>query len=458
MTLLHRFSLRRGAVVSTWRLLVVLYVVAWSAGCASYTERTREALADFERGQFDRAYSTFRESKETGSEFLSGAEAGTVALVAGRFDDSVRELDRAMAVTQDAEREALLSAGNLEDWLLSWTLNEGVKRYVGEGYERALLHATAAIARLGKGDLEGARVESRRANQLLESEEELYKKEYMAGGLGHFLSALFYELDGKPDEAFIDYARMRSKGVGLALAGSALVRLGRVLGRDDEVEELERQFGAHQPLPEGAASIVVIGGIGMGPFKREHSLLIPTPDGVLSWSVPTFERRPTLVGDLELSVEGGDTPVRTIVVEDVGVVAKENLEDRLLMLSAKSAVRAVLKRELTQKLESEAGLLGRIAGDVFSILTERADLRSWTTLPDTWQAARVFVPAGSHSMRLSARGGESVELGTFELDRGETVFVIARTLNTRVYAHTVGGKRVPVAASPTEAPAPGALP
>lgn len=449
MSPFQRSSARRRAFVAASRVALGVFCLAWIAGCASYTERTKEAFADFERGQFDRAYSAYRETKTTGSEFLAGAEAGTVALTAGRFEDSIRELDRAMAVAQDAEREALASAGNLEDWLLSWTLNEGSKRYVGEGYERALLHATSAIARLARGDLEGARVESRRANQLLESEETLYKKEYRAGGLGHFLSGLLYELDGKPDEAYIDYARMRSKGVGLALAGKALIRLGKVLGRNDEVEELEHQFGAAEPLPKGAASIVVIAGVGLGPYKRENTLTIPTPDGVLQWSVPTFERRPIAVGDLELGVQGGSAPVRTVVVEDVSVVAKENLEDRLLLLSAKSAVRAVLKREMTQKLEKEVGILGRIAGDVFSILTERADLRSWTTLPDTWQVARVFVAPGTHELRLDARGGESRALGTFELEGGETMFVFARTLETRLYTHVVGGRRIETA-SPTE--------
>jgi hypothetical protein len=115
--------------------------------------------------------------------------------------------------------------------LLTWTLSESAQRYLGEGYERALVHSSAAVARLARGDLEGARVETKRANSLLESEEELYKKEYRAGGLGHFLSALVYELDGKPDEAYIDYARMEGKGVGIALASHALQRLARDLGR-----------------------------------------------------------------------------------------------------------------------------------------------------------------------------------------------------------------------------------
>src|SRR5439155_14929168 len=110
--------------------------------------------------------------------------------------------------------------------------------------------------------------------------------------------------------------------------------------------------------------------------------------------------------------------------------------------AAKSAVRAAIKRGITQKLQKEAGLFGRIVGDVFTLVSEHADLRSWETLPDTWQAARVFLPAGTHELVLKADGGESRVLGTFELEKGETMFVIARTVDTKLYAHPVGGRPV----------------
>lgn len=431
--------LARSALNGIW---AVFLLAVLGASCASYVERTSEAFDDFERGHFERSFDAYRKPKTTGSEFLAGAESGTVALADGRWDDAVSSFERAMAVSKEADREALTSPENLGDFLLSWTLSESTKRYLGEGYERVLLHSCAALARLARGDLDGARVESRRANQLLESEEALYEKEYQAGGLGHFVSALVYELDGKPDEAFIDYRRMRAKGVGLALANHALLRLGRALGRGDDLDAIAAEVGTNSIPPSESAQIVVIAGVGIGPYKRENTLTIPTLDGVLQWSVPSFERRPITVGDLELSVVGGDRPVRTVVIEDVSVVAKENLEDRLLLLSTKSALRAVLKRELTQKLEEEAGILGRIAGELFAIASERADLRSWTTLPDTWQAARVFVPAGAHALRLTARGGETKELGRFDLAPGETMFVLARTIGARLYAHPVGGNRV----------------
>lgn len=419
-----------------------LAIVVSSLGCASYPVRTQAALRDFERGQLSQAVDAFKDPKTTGSAFLSGAEAGMVALAAGEWDLAIEFLNRAVDAVDDVERSALISPESLGETLTTLVLTESVKRYEGEGYERVMLHAGLAMAYLAKGDLTGAQVEVRRADSLLESEETLYEKQYEAGGLGHLLSAIAYELDGKSDEAYIDYKRMVEKGVGTELAGRALVRLATKLHFEEDLREWKQRFGEDFDRPESSANVVVIAGIGLGPYKRENAIYIPTPDGLLQWAVPSYVDRPQPIRHLELSVKGGDRSVRTIAIEDVGKVARENLDDRIAWLAARSAVRAVLKRELSKKLEKEIGPFGQLLGDVFTFVSERADLRAWQTLPDTWQAARVFLSPGVHELTLAMSDGERQTLGTFELEAGETMFVFARTVGTNLYAHPVGGRRV----------------
>jgi hypothetical protein len=375
-----------------------------------------------------------------------------VALAAGDWDAALKGLGAAAKEVEEIERQALISPESLGELLTSWAINDTFQTYQGEGYERVMVHAGLAIAYLAKGDLEAARVEVRQANGLLESEEKLYEKEYQAGGLGHYLSAITYEMDGRADDAWIDYRRMRAKGVGKELAGRALARLAVAMGREEELDDEERAFEAADSSSE-SASIVVIAGVGVGPYKRETVVPIPTPSGILQWAVPSYAERPQPVAAVDLSITGGDRAVRTVALEDVGRVAKENLEDRIAWLLAKNTVRTFLKRELTRNLQKDVGILGRIAGDVFTLVTERADLRAWQTLPDTWQAARVFLPPGRHEVRVTAVGGEARMLGTFELLPGETMFVLARTIGSRLYAYPVGGGRtVPTANAITPKP------
>lgn len=421
------------------------------AACATYPQKTAKALTSFEAGRFDAALADYSDPDTTGSDFLRRAEAGMVALTAGEWERAQSELQAAAGTVQDIEERALVGPEKLGEGLLAFTLNEGLAAYQGEGYERVQLHAALAMTYLAQGDLDGVWVEARRANQLLEGEERLYEKRYAAGGLGHLVSALSYELLEQYDQAYIDYERMLEKGVGEELAGRAVVRIASQLRYDDELERWVERFGPDAERPEGAAQVVVIAGVGLGPFKRETTLPIPTGDGVLQWSIPRLQRRGQLVQGLVL--RSGEGAVQTTVVEDVAKVSEENLSDRIGWLAARSAVRAIMKRELTQGLAKNYDLAGMIAGDIFTVLTERADLRAWQTLPDSWHAARLWVAPGEHDLTLEALGGQTVSLGRFSLDRGETMVVLARTLAGRVYAHPIGGLRILAEARAAEAAA-----
>jgi hypothetical protein len=424
--------------------------LALGNACASYPERTADALHDFQSGHFDAALATYADAEEVGSDFLSGAEAGTVALTAGRWEDALRHFHRAVDAARDVEGRALVGAQALGDTLASWALNDTARAYQGEGFERVYLHCGLALAYLALGKVDDVYVEARLANRLLETEEELYETKYEAGGFGHLVSAVTYELIGEPDQAFIDYRRMEEKGVGTALAGRALVRLARQLGRGDESERLEALYGPDLERPLDAAHVVVLAGVGLGPYKVESGLSLPTPDGLIQMAVPGYVERPQPVSGLRLVETESGATVLTDVVERVSRIAKENLEDRLLWIGAKSVARGLLKRELTKRLEEEYDFAGRLAGDLFLLFSERADLRAWLTLPDSYQACRMFVPPGVRRLRLEALGGEARDLGAFELEPGETILIYARTLGTRLHATVIGGQPLAArAAAPT---------
>jgi len=427
-------ALAIGNLVGVSALLALL-----AASCATYPQRTAGALGDFQGGRFDSALAGYADPEAVGSEFLSGAEAGTVAMTAGDWEGSLFHLHRAAAASRDIERRALASPEELGEGLASWAINDTARAYEGEGFERVYVHCGLALAYLAQGSLDDVYVEARRANRLLEAEEELYEKEYRAGGWGHLISGLAYELLGQLDDAYIDYRRMAEKEVGTALAGPALVRLAKHLRLEDDLRRWEDRFGPAAQTPEGAASIVVLGGVGLGPYKVEARIPIPTHDGIIPISASRFAARTQPVSGLRLRALEAGAVVETAVVENVARVAAENLEDRLAWSVAKSVARGLLKRELTKQLDDQFGWEGRLAGDIFAVVSERADLRCWLTLPDTWQAGRLFVPPGVHTLTLEAVGGEEIPVGTFELDPGETMLIFARSLGTRVYAHAIGG-------------------
>lgn len=429
----RRGSGRGSTWVAAWVLLFL------GASCASYPERTEGALRAFRSGDLERAATLYANEETTGSRFLSGAEAGMAAFSAGDWGSARRYFERAAAESRGLEDRGLLAPDRLGESLLRNAVAEGWTAYRGEGFERVMLHSMMALCFLAEGRLEDVAVEARRSNQLLESEEELYEKEYAAGGLGHFLSALSYELRGDLDEAYIDYERMVQKGVGLEVAGPALVRISKALHRTDDLERWESRFGSAVDVPEGSAHVVFVGGLGLGPTKRAITIDVPTQDGLLQWSVPQLLSRNQGIRDFLVEVDGGARAVRAVTVEDVDHVSQENLEDRIGWLAGRSALRAFLKRGLTRHLEDKFDGWGRLAGDLFTFVTERADLRAWQTLPRLWQAQRLTVSAGVHEYAVVADGGSRRYLGRFELEPGETLFILARSVDHAIHAHVVGG-------------------
>jgi len=408
--------------------------------CQGYPSRTAAAFGDFSRGQFDLALKEYSKPETTGSPFLQWSESGMVALSAGDWKRATEYLGNAAKVVEDREHQALISPEQAGETLLTWTISETLSAYEGEGYERVMLHASLAFAYLAQGLLEDSRVELRQADALLRTEEQLYAKDYKACGLAHFLSAIGYELAGKPDEAYIDYKRMEATGVGASLFAPALARLAQELHNTEDLELWEQRYQAKPEAHAGQASVVLVAGVGLGPYKEPFTLTIPTGSGVLQWSVPTYKTRAQPLPGVTLHVDAQHA-IDSVVVEDVARVSQENLDDRIAWLAAKSTVRAFLKRELTQQLAKQDNELGWLIGTLFTIATEQADLRAWQTLPNTWQAAHVFLEPGIHELDLSA-GSADAKLGSYELQAGETLFVFARTLGDRLHAYVIGGKAV----------------
>jgi len=398
------------------RRLLGLLLACPLAGCASYPDRTAAALGEFRSGRFESALKQYHDPDTTGAPFLQWAESGMVAFAAGDWNQAIDCLGRATIVVKQVERKAILSPTAL------LTLGaESLQVYDGEGYERVMLHASLALAYLARGMLEDARVDLRLADRLLRSEEARYSKDYRAGGLGQFVSAIVYELTGRPDEAYIDYKHMESSGLAPELVAPALARLAQALDNSDELALWRQRYHVEPQQQADKASVVLIAGVGLGPFKKAirmyKQVSVPPSPGnpyggtvTQSWSYPVYESRPQPVASVKLTVDGTAEGIESKVIEEVGHVLKENLDDRI-----------------------EAKIFGAESGE--------ADLRAWETLPNTWQAVRVFLDPGVHELSVSA-GTECAKLGRYRLGAGETLFVLARTVDTQLRSHAVGGTAV----------------
>ena len=95
------------------RLPALQLVACLLAGCSSYNSRTAGALDAFRDGRFDQSMKSFADVNVTDSTFLSGAEAGMVALTAGEFEEALEHFTQAADFVREYEQKGLLDPESL---------------------------------------------------------------------------------------------------------------------------------------------------------------------------------------------------------------------------------------------------------------------------------------------------------------------------------------------------------
>jgi hypothetical protein len=276
----------------------------------------------------------------------------------------------------------------------SLILNEEMVQYKGDDFEKLMINVMAALNFLMLGDHENALVEIRALNDKLEYYRIEEKRQYEQNTMALYLSGLMWEDDRNYDSAYINYEKAYNRDPHISLLREDLVRLARLADRPDAYEKWSKLFGL-QFKPEwknkNLGEVVFIYQQGWGPRKY------PRPE---SPRFPKLFAQPNVTKSARFEVVGGPTMV-TQSIYSVQDVAIKTLDDGYAALVAKRlagiAAKAVVSNQVAKKDQNLGALLN------FALnAADRADLRQWSTLPETFQVARVYLPAGVH--KISAQG------------------------------------------------------
>jgi hypothetical protein len=84
-------------------------------------------------------------------------------------------------------------------------------------------------------------------------------------------------------------------------------------------------------------------------------------------------------------------------VEDVDMLARYSLQQAMPGIMARATARAIVKYN-TQHSAGENSSLAGLLMTVTNLMTERADTRSWSTLPQEIQLQRILLPVGEYQL------------------------------------------------------------
>ncbi|MBV2167143.1 MAG: hypothetical protein KUL82_00440 [Bdellovibrio sp.] len=402
--------------------VVGLFLIFSLLGCATYQNKVQEARDALTRREYATALNDLKPlaEKEGDDQLVYLLDYGVALQIAGKIKESNEVFLRADRLAEQVDYQSVSRfAGSL-------ALNEEMVQYKGDTFEKIFVNAYLAMNFLELGQLDDALVEARRINEKYLKYRADEKKKFELNSFSKYLSALIWEASRSYDDAYIAYNEAYKIDPTIATIHEDLVRSAKLARRMDSYQDWKKKFPEVKEDPswydKNLGELVVIYQQGWGPRKVPSRSEYRFPALMPVYS-ETQKARLTIANKSYLSRE----------VYDVQGAAIETLKDDQGILVAKRlsglATKAVLSDQVRQKNE----LLGNLTWIALNI-ADRADVRQWSTLPQTIQTIRLPLAPGQYQLHLEGLSasdvvtGENLEGQVVDIKAGQKKFIIWRSL------------------------------
>lgn len=380
---------------------LLLFLFLNLAACSTYQFRAQQARQELRSGNYLAAAEAIKEKalKEGDDQLVYLFDYALAMQYAGQYEKSNQAFQMADQISEVKDYHSITRITG------SMLLNESLVQYKGEDFEKVLINAFGAINFLMLGNLESALVEARRLNEKLRLYKEEAKKDYEQNVFAIYLAAIAWEADQKFDDAYIDYEKAYKLNPGYKPLEKDLIRAAALAQRPEMVKKWRRQFPeTAKALDEewrdrSKGELVVIYQQGWGPRKRPHPAWPRIPK---LYPQSSFTRRAQVkIEKLDLAPNETKSveKISTQEIYNVTDVAVQTLDKAYAGLIAKRIASRVIKHRVASEIGKKNKGLGNLAYLVMSV-ADQADLRQWSTLPNGFQVARIYLPAGKYKVSI----------------------------------------------------------
>jgi uncharacterized protein len=396
-----------------------LFLILLFIGCASYqnkVEKARSLIADGDPKGASEILSTMS-NQEGKDQVLYMLDYALALHEAGEYKKSI---DTLIEVDRLAESKDYISLSRQAGSLF---LNESMIQYKSERFENLLINAYLALNFTLLGDYENALVECRRLDEKLYKQKldnEDNRKNYYA----RYLSAMIWEAEKNWDSSYIDYNNAYKINPNHEYLKKDLIRAAWKARRPEELQKWEKMFPSYKLADIKKESVnngEVIFIYQQGWIPRKY----PRPE---NFRFPHLVRQASGFRQAIVEVDG-KRQKPTEMLYEVGNEAIRTLDNDFNYLVAKKIIGVVAKEVMASQIRQKNELLGAIAS-IAMHAADQADVRQWSTLPDTFQITKLSLPPGKHKLIFFARGpaGES-KIGESEVDvkKEKKIFLTERT-------------------------------
>jgi uncharacterized protein len=387
-------------------------------------------------------------------------DKGLLEHYAGNYSSSSRDLENAERLIQEAFTKSF-TAG-----IASYIANDNTKEFPGEDYEDIYLNMVNALNYYHNNNPEEAMVEIRKIT-MSNGKLDLLSKKYEEGNelatqhmqltlhnigltdipelptgepvlftdsaLARYLSALFYQGQGKTDDARIEFDKLNA-----AFTDNPKIYYHPI---PESVEDA-------QNIPPGKARLNVLAFIGLSPIKEEkvYNQYFPFfKNNALRYTqykLPVLVKRQSVIDRIQVKISGQKS-FDLELIEDMGAVARETYNARFANILNKTYIRTIIKYatadagatkasskfDNVNEEEKENGLFFGLAASIMGKLaadsSEAADIRMGRYFPDKAYIGGINLDPGIYSVNVTFYNQGNV----VAMDDYTELYVRANTLN-----------------------------
>jgi hypothetical protein len=372
--------------------------------CASYQKETEDFRTKLYQGRAAEAAEKVKDKafKDGDDQVVYLFEYGTAEQMAGNYNESNKAFLRAEDLTEIKDYHSISRITG------SLLLNEGMVQYKGDDFEKVLLNGMLAINYLMLGQLDEAQVETRKLNDKLYKYRFEGKRNYQQNPFAFYLSALIWEAEHNWDSAYIDFKKAYDLNPNMDYLHEDLIRAGIAARRGEDVAMWRKKWPDVKPADlKNNGEVVLIYQQGWGPRKEPNPAFPRVPKLFPSASYTTRAR---------LEVDGGKSEISQTAA-NITEIATKQLDEQYASLVAMRVAGIATKAVVADQIRQKNQLLGDLAW-IASNAMDRADLRQWSSLPASFQIAKLRLKPGKYRIRAVGinMGGEPTSEQTGWLD------------------------------------------
>ncbi|PIU58485.1 MAG: hypothetical protein COS89_00150 [Deltaproteobacteria bacterium CG07_land_8_20_14_0_80_38_7] len=398
------------------------FLLLFSACGSTYHHNANNVYKAYYDARFDEAADLIEKVKPAEKDrLLYLMDKGMILHAAGRYEESNKTLSEAEELSdvysvKSASREV---SGTL------W--NEETIEYAGDKHERLMIPTLRILNYIMLDKWDDALVEVRR---LLNLTEKIYgNQNNLENGFAVYLSAIVWETLNQINDALISYGQLNSKNKELPYYGYDLKLMRSKLGLKGALPpKSSLAWTESKDYRKHAGQLLVIVETGKPPVFVSKEVV----SGAYTIHVPVAYVYPQNFVTANIYVDGenkGKVYPFYNIANDIVIAEKERQKRSMIRKMVKVPVQTglyVTSEELMrQKNKDGSADVASQAAGVFAALlglsmaaAEKADERSWRSLPATFHLGRFYLEPGSHEIEIVPQGAGASVKRTVNVEKG----------------------------------------